>query len=94
MARPKSPEGGGKDVVISARFTAGEAAEIDAARGAAERSPWLRATALAAARGTLDAPAARPAGAGKLCPPHPRPRVHKNLCGRCGHAVLPGEKVV
>lgn len=75
-------------MVISARFTAAEAAEIDAARGAAERSPWLRATVLAAARGTAGAPGrAQGKGVGQ-CPPHPRARVHKGLCGACGRAVL------
>ena len=51
MSRPKSPDG--RRVAMSARFSESESAEIDAARGGVERSPWLRAAALAAARGVL-----------------------------------------
>jgi hypothetical protein len=46
MPRKKSPDP--KEVTMSARFTSAEAEQIDAARGSADRSPWLRQVALAA----------------------------------------------
>lgn len=38
-------------------------------------------------------PASRNGAGAAECPPHPKGRVLKGLCGTCGRAVLPGEKV-
>lgn len=94
MARPKSPEG--KRVTICAKFSEAQAAEIDAARGHADRSEWLRQAALAAAerqrmpagRTDRQADAVRQnlAAADGNCP-HPPKRVNKGLCGACGTYV-------
>jgi hypothetical protein len=46
---------------MSARFSEPEAAEIDAARGATDRSAWLRSAALIVARGKQSAPPRKPA---------------------------------
>ena len=51
MARPKSPDG--RSVAKGARFSEAEAAEIDAARGGADWSSWLRMAALTVARGLV-----------------------------------------
>lgn len=87
---------------MSARFTEAEATQIDEARGIDDRNTWLRRAALAAAErqrppvASLDrqAEAVRQnrAAAQGDCPPHPKARVHKGLCGACGRAVG-GEKV-
>lgn len=81
---------------MSARFSEAEAAMIDEARGAEDRSVWLRRAALAAvARQRPPAGAAdRQAGAAAEnraaargdCP-HPAARVLKGLCGACGTYV-------
>ena len=39
-----------RSVIVKVRLTEAEAAEVDAARGPAERSAWIRSAALAAAR--------------------------------------------
>lgn len=39
-----------REVIVSVRLSNAEAAEIDAARGTADRGTWLREVALAAAR--------------------------------------------
>ena len=51
MARPKSPEG--RRVTMAMRLSEAEAAVINEARGAADRSEWLRAVSVAAARAEL-----------------------------------------
>lgn len=39
-----------RSVIVKVRLTEAEAAEVDAARGPAERAAWIRSAALAAAR--------------------------------------------
>lgn len=62
-------------VVISVRVNEAEAAEIDAARGTADRGTWLRDVALAAAR---PAPKRNP----KNCK-HEGMKLHRGWCPDC-----------
>ena len=84
MPRKKSTDA--KDVTMSARFTDAEAAQIDAARGATDRSVWLRQAALASLGAKEPAQVktgarrgAKPAAAPPE-PPLPRP---KKATGEC-----------
>jgi hypothetical protein len=68
-------------VAISVRVPAAVAEEIDAARGGQTRTAWVEAAIDAALR------EAKPAARRKVDPgecPHPRGRVIKGFCYRCG----------
>lgn len=86
---PPEPSGTGRHVTVTVRLTGAEAAELDRARGTSRRETFLRAAGIAAARaqartrkaGLVEVP--EPEG----CPPHPRRRVIRGLCGRCGRSV-------
>lgn len=74
------PAGAARTVTVTVRLTGAEAADVDRARGAQARADWIRGTALEAARPQRREP-------GKACPPHPKRRVLKGLCGACGRYV-------
>lgn len=71
----------GKTVVISARFTEAEAAEIDAARGTSARTEWVREVTLAAAR-PAPASRARKPKAGLPCEHRVQPGSYCRSCDR------------
>jgi hypothetical protein len=85
----REPSGAGRHVTVTVRLTAAEAASIDKARGNSKRETFLRAAGLASARALA---AERKAGLVEVpepkgCPPHPKRRVVKALCGACGRNV-------
>lgn len=87
---PPEPSGTGRHVTMTVRLTSAEAAEIDRARGTSRRETFLRAVGLAAARAlAAERKAARlvEVPEPKGCPPHPKRRVIKALCGACGRNV-------
>ena len=87
-----------REVTMSVRVSDAEAAEIDAARGPADRGTWLRDVALAAARKPARAPRAVPGAAErpatspvadrgprrdpKTCK-HANMRLHRGWCPDC-----------
>lgn len=86
---------------MSARFSDAEAARIDAARGSADRSVWLRRVALAslaakepvqvktgARRGSK--PTDAPSGPQRRRCTHSGTRVIGGFCTPCDHLVEPG----
>lgn len=86
---PQEPSGTGRHVTVTVRLTGAEAAQLDRARGTSKRETFLRVAGLAAARakvaekkpGFIEVPEP------KACPPHPRRRVLRGLCGACGRNV-------
>lgn len=86
---PAEPSGTGRHVTVNVRLTSAEAAAVDRARGTSKRETFLRAAGLAVARaqaaekkpGFLEVPEP------KACPPHPKRRVLRGLCGACGRNV-------
>lgn len=64
-----------RSVIVKVRLTEAEAAEVDAARGPAERSAWIRSAALAAAR---PAPKRKPGNC-----KHEGLRLAKGVCPDC-----------
>ena len=95
MSKPRSPDG--KRVTMGLKLSEADAKAIDAARGTASRSEWLRSAALAAVSGGQSAPArtlpvvSEPVNRFTASPepscPHPKARIHKGLCGACGTNV-------
>ncbi len=74
-----------RSVTVTVRLSETEAAEVDAARGTFGREAWMRAAVLAAARERAAQQKAKRDP--KACPPHPKRRVIRGLCGACGRAV-------
>lgn len=86
----REPSGTGRHVSVTVRLTGAEAAEVDRARGTSRRETFLRAAGLAVARaqaGAWKAAALVEVPEPKGCPPHPRRRVIRGLCGRCGRSI-------
>jgi hypothetical protein len=69
-----------REIVASVRLNEAEAAEIDAARGTADRGTWLRDVALAAAR---PAPKKNP----RACK-HEGMRLVKGVCPDCNQYAV------
>lgn len=81
-----------KRVVISVRVAEADAEAIDVVRGSLSRAVWAEmviADALAEANrpGTLRLSPKHKQQEGETCPPHPRGRVIKGFCYRCGSLV-------
>jgi hypothetical protein len=83
VPRKKSPDA--RDEVMSARFSKDEAAEVDTARGAEERSVWLRRVAIAAIE-RLRAPAEPAVTPASAETKEPKTRAK----GPCEHRIPPG----
>lgn len=69
MPRKKNPDA--RDITMSARFSAAEAAAIDAVRGTVDRSVWLRSAAMRAVSSDLCERGSAPADTLKRVSPAP-----------------------
>lgn len=74
-----------RNVIVPVRLTEAEAAEIDEARAGAKREWWIRTAALVVAREQVAQRKAKRDP--EACPPHPKRRVLRGLCGACGRQV-------
>ncbi len=76
-------------IPITVRLPEPIAAAVDAARGGQTRTAWVEEAiyaALAEAKQAVPT-ASRKREAGDTCPPHPKGRVIKGFCYRCGSLV-------
>jgi hypothetical protein len=78
---PRRPSPDAKTQVVSARITADEAVLMDEIRGATDASVWVEN--LIRAELQRHAAASRQTAPGDC--PHPKGRVIKGFCYRCGH---------
>jgi hypothetical protein len=83
---PRAPDASSRVRSVTAKFSDDELAWVDRACGGRSRSEWLRALALDAAVPRASEVARRSPAAVPACD-HPRGRVIKGFCYRCGRMV-------